>query len=969
MQRQARNAEKYKQFRAEERTLKAQLLALRWQTLDRSVSQQASIIREQEIALEALISDQRSLETRLTQGRERQTALQEVLNQAQERHYQVGTEIARIEQTLEHQRQLRQRQQEDLFRTEQGLQQVEQQTASDQARLGELQQRLQNDEQAAQLALAEEEALAERFNDAEQAMQDWQMRWEEFSQRLATVQRQADVERTRIEQLERQQMQLQQRRERLRAEQSSLEQAPSTVEIGAVEQQVQTAVASWQQQCEVLAASDERIAELRQIRNELGQTVNEIQQRQQSQRGRLASLQTLQEAALQDDDKGLQNWLHNAGLEQASRLVEYLQVKPGWEKAVELVLETYLQAFCVDNLEPHTGCLSTLQQGSIALLARAEDITAAVAESQSRATLLEQVTLTATRPLPAVGKVLERVRTAPDLATALAQRQTLATTDSIITPEGIWLGQHWLRVVRGADPKSGMLARERELRELELQLNEDEEVLETQLRRMSELSEELENREQQRREQQEQVNQSHRQHVHLEGQLNALHERQRQLQQRQQALADELHELQQQLGDSQQELIEARQHLETALLNMEDLEQQRLQLEQSRDQLRERLRDYRDQYEQVRRVSQQRTVTLETVRSECNSLLQALQRLASQHEQLQLRLEQLQTQQPVDDEPDLALRNELEALLQTRSETDHALTAARQAVNTQDAELRQLEQDRSSCEQRVQQQREQLQNQRISNSESGVRRQTLLDQLAELDAELNQVLEALPADADEQRWQSELETLDNRIQRLGAINLAAIEEFEQLSERKGYLDSQNDDLLEALKTLENAIASIDKETRARFKETFERVNTGVQTLFPRLFGGGRAYLDLAGEDTLDAGVSIMAQPPGKRNGTIHLLSGGEKALTAVALIFSIFQLNPAPFCMLDEVDAPLDDANVGRFGELLQEMAEQVQFIVVSHNKGTMEIAEQLAGVTMQEPGVSRLVAVDIDEAVRLASA
>ena len=210
--------------------------------------------------------------------------------------------------------------------------------------------------------------------------------------------------------------------------------------------------------------------------------------------------------------------------------------------------------------------------------------------------------------------------------------------------------------------------------------------------------------------------------------------------------------------------------------------------------------------------------------------------------------------------------------------------------------------------------------------------------------------------------------VERRITRLGNINLAAIDEFKENSERKTYLDAQFTDLTEALETLENAIRKIDKETRARFKETFDKANDGLGRLFPRLFGGGQAYLEMDGEDILAAGVTIMARPPGKKISTIHLLSGGEKALTAVALVFSIFELNPAPFCLLDEVDAPLDDANVGRFSEIVKEMSERVQFVIITHNKTTMETMHQLSGVTMQEPGVSRMVAVDIDEAVRLAA-
>jgi chromosome segregation protein len=227
----------------------------------------------------------------------------------------------------------------------------------------------------------------------------------------------------------------------------------------------------------------------------------------------------------------------------------------------------------------------------------------------------------------------------------------------------------------------------------------------------------------------------------------------------------------------------------------------------------------------------------------------------------------------------------------------------------------------------------------------------------------------LADDIDAEAWRKELDDLESRIRRLEPVNLAAIQEYEEQSQRKVYLDSQLTDLTTALETLEGAIRKIDRETRQRFKDTFYRVNAGVQELFPRLFGGGQAYLELTGDDLLSTGVAIMARPPGKRVTSISLLSGGEKAMTAVALVFSIFRLNPAPFCLLDEVDAPLDEANVGRFSAMVTEMSENVQFIFVTHNKATMEAASQLCGVTMREPGVSRLVQVDLAEAAKLAGA
>ena len=284
-----------------------------------------------------------------------------------------------------------------------------------------------------------------------------------------------------------------------------------------------------------------------------------------------------------------------------------------------------------------------------------------------------------------------------------------------------------------------------------------------------------------------------------------------------------------------------------------------------------------------------------------------------------------------------------------------------------EAEIVELAEEHVNSQRALEKQKDLLDKMRFEQQESNVRQQTITEQLDEIEVEPEQVLETLAPDAEEQEWKKRLESYTQQIDRLGSINLTAIEEYKAQSERINFLNAQRDDLMEALDSLDQAISKIDKESRIRFKETFDKINHGLQTKFPKLFGGGQAYLELTEADLLEAGVNIIARPPGKRNSSIHLLSGGEKALTAVALVFSIFDLNPAPFCLLDEVDAPLDDANVVRFSKMVEEMSETVQFLYISHNKVTMEIAKQLTGVTMKEPGVSRMVSVDIEEAVEMA--
>ena len=309
------------------------------------------------------------------------------------------------------------------------------------------------------------------------------------------------------------------------------------------------------------------------------------------------------------------------------------------------------------------------------------------------------------------------------------------------------------------------------------------------------------------------------------------------------------------------------------------------------------------------------------------------------------------------------LKAGLEELLEQRLASEQTMQTARKALEEADTRMRTLEQQRAAAEQKILEVRGQLEQVRMNCQALDIRRQGLVEQLQEEKLSMQDVLQNLPENADAEIWMQELTRIGERIARLGPINLAAIDEYKLQSERKVYLDAQNEDLEKALATLEGAIQKIDRETRNRFKETFDKMNAGLADLFPKVFGGGHASLELTDDDILSTGVAIMARPPGKKNSTIHLLSGGEKALTAIALVFSIFQLNPAPFCMLDEVDAPLDDANVGRYARLVKAMSEKVQFIYITHNKIAMEMADQLMGVTMHEPGVSRLVSVDIEEA------
>ena len=422
-------------------------------------------------------------------------------------------------------------------------------------------------------------------------------------------------------------------------------------------------------------------------------------------------------------------------------------------------------------------------------------------------------------------------------------------------------------------------------------------------------------------------------------------------------------------GEAETRLLEqARERLVRSSAEAERLSGERDAWLARREQHRQRLEEARDEWQTVRDDAYEVGLRVEGMRTRSAGLEEARVRSREQVEALEARCVQLERDLEGLAAPIAKAERALEAHLASRTELEGEMKGLRSGVEEAEERVRNLERERQGCEAKVGEERAQLERLRLESQETTVRRRTLEEQIQEAGMALAVLLEELPEEAADEEWAERVSRIEVRINRLGPINLAAIDEHQQQSERKEYLDSQHADLDEALDTLRSAIQKIDRETRARFKDTYEKVNAGLGRLFPRLFGGGQASLELTGEDLLDTGLTVMARPPGKRNSSIHLLSGGEKALTAVALVFALFELNPAPFCLLDEVDAPLDDYNVSRFCELVAEMAEEVQFIVVTHNKITMELAHQLVGVTMNEPGVSRLVAVDLDEAVEMAA-
>ena len=424
--------------------------------------------------------------------------------------------------------------------------------------------------------------------------------------------------------------------------------------------------------------------------------------------------------------------------------------------------------------------------------------------------------------------------------------------------------------------------------------------------------------------------------------------------------------IEQEITKNEGQIDSSKKNLKLAKGKLDELATDKEKLDQQKIDLSNEINTYKQKINSQRPSLQKLELKAESNRSTISALKNAINRLESQKTQIKAKSLDITKGTRKKSDPTAEVKEQLESLLNHSLESEQTLNTLREQLEIIQATLRNYEIDRTNQNAKVNQSREILEKYKLSIRELEVRKEGLDDQLSANGYSYESIKESIVETLNETELEQELEKILRSMERLGPINLAASNEYEEEAKRKDNLDSQFDDLNRALDTLSGAIKQIDDESMKRFNETFEKVNIGLKKHFPRLFDGGKAYLELEKDDSLDAGVIVMARPPGKRNSNIHLLSGGEKALTAVALLFSIFELNPAPFCLLDEVDAPLDDTNVARFCEIVREMSESVQFVVITHNKTTMELTNQLIGVTMSEPGVSRLVTVDLDEAVAL---
>lgn len=961
LQRQAQAAEKYAEYKKEERLLKAQLQALKYQQLDQQAKAKQLAIRDLELRMESFVTDQVNKDTQIEKYRTQYTELGDKFNEVQGRYYAIGAEIARLEQSIQHANERARQLQADLDQTSRDSKEAEENLAVDTQKVEAWEEEILHLEPELELVKAAEESSSEALIDAEESMQRWQNEWDSFNQRAAEPRQRAEVQQSRIQHLEQVQQRLLQRIEKLRDEKANLQDASEDETIQELTEKLSELDMLLE---EKRAHLDSFVEQLDTTRNNNNRIVNELDQvrsKLQTMRGRHASLEALQQAALGEKNKAVTQWLAQHQLADNKRLAESLVAQDGWDKALETVLGNALQAVCVDRMDAVSGLLAELTQGELILL---DTQAKAAAASFTKA---ERLSSKVSADWDVEG-LLAGIYVVEDLSSALALRSQLNAGESVITRDGIWLSPHWVRVTRDTDASSGVIARRQELDELTAAIADAEEQVENLSAQLEEGRESIKRLESDRENVRREVDEQNRQYSELRSQLSAKQVRIEQMTMRRERVENEIREAREQMEQEAEHLSEARMILGEAIEIMEQDTDLRENLLQQRDDIRANLDAARQRARHDKDKAHEVAMRYQSVKTQLDSIRLGIGRLQEQVARLHERREQLLANIADNRDPVEEYKLELEAALSKRLSVEASLTEARRALETVEHELRNSEQARNRAEQEVQAVRAHLEQERLAAQMFEVQRAGIVEQLEEEDLNLDVILAEMPEGTEVKPLEEELESLANRITRLGPINLAAIDEYKTESERKNYLDAQNADLIEALETLENAIKRIDRETRTRFKETFDQVNKSLQELFPKVFGGGHAYLELTGDELLDTGIAIMARPPGKRNSTIHLLSGGEKALTAIALVFSIFRLNPAPFCMLDEVDAPLDDANVGRYARMVEEMSAQVQFIYITHNKNAMEMAHQLLGVTMHEPGVSRLVTVDVDEAAELAA-
>ena len=960
LKRQASAAEKYKQLKAEERRSNAELLLLRMRAMNQELDQQHKQTEHHETLLEQTVANLREVEAELEQLRVDHGSANEQMNKVQGEYYQVGADISRIEQSIQHATETKKRHEDELTQTQLNLDSLVGELENQDAAQEEFEQQMQQMQHELETLSEQYDEMGEAVSTAETAELLWREAWDELMHEASEPSHQVEVHTQRIEFLDEEITRLQQRQQRFETDHEELLQSEHEFDLDSINSRLETRSDAVNDCKRILDQSIQSITQSKEKIDDLSVKIDDKKAELQQLKTELARLQALQDAALIGEQKELQQWVSKHKLENAPRLADQIEVETGWERAVETVLDGYLEAICTDDLDQVAKKLSGLKQGKVMFV----DAKGSSNSKVSKHTLASKISSG-----HAISAELENILVADNLNQALAIKKQLNDGESVITPEGLWLSSAWVRYSNEENASEGVLSRKAEIAELEDKQVLIEELLSSLKSDYQNAVDQLTEQEQQREDAQQAHNLAFQQHAEIQSELSRRQASIEHWQQRDTQLKNAIDESKSQLNDYRQQKEVASEKFETAKVNLNALQKRKEELLARKEEV---VFEFNEKKEQATDLQERRhalQLEIEALRTRSATSKSIFSRLQMQQAEQQARIEQLNSSLVESEKPIQEFTVTLKDMLESRLLVEQKLSESRTHLEQVETSIRDKDEQRVTIDNKIGEQREKLNQQRMKWQELKVRVQTIKEQLEQFNWSTDELENELPEDASLQRWEQLVKELDDKIKRLGSINLAAIDEYKEQSERKEYLDSQNEDLTKALTTLENAIRKIDKETKERFKDTFDRVNSHIQKMYPRLFPGGKAYLEMVGDDLLTAGVTIMARPPGKRVSSIQLLSGGEKALTAAALVLAIFELNPAPFCLLDEVDAPLDDANVGRFCDLIKDMSEHVQFVFITHNKSTMAYADHMLGVTMNEPGVSRLVSVDIEEAAKLATA
>jgi len=967
LQRQAEVARQYRGLTQDHE--RAQALA--WLTRQQhSVAEQARHARDieqGEAAIEAQMAELRAVELRLTQEREAHYGANDAANAAHAELARINAEIGRLEGEIRATLEARARlaaQIESLTlsqarRTQEGTQLRQRGVElADAAQASGM--RLEQARFALEAHDAGVPACEAASESAREALANARARAASVAQEIASAGQQMQV-------FERAANTLLLRRERLLDEQSQLGQ-PDAQRLG----KLQADAADMQAQAEA--------AHERGVQAEAHQRDLEAQRAAQTETRRQASaelhklearLHAVQETLANiEADERLDPWLRQQGMAAMPRLFKRLDVDSGWETAIEAVLRERVEAMEVGRLEPMAafGQVAPPARVSFFELAGAEGGTDLPAPAAGRAALAQRVAVRGTNDARVIRNLLDDwlagVYTQPDLAAAMAARSQLGAGEHFVVPGGHLVSRHAVRFFAADDRKAGLLARKREAENLELQVRAQRLIDEQSGEALARLESQVRQAQQQAQAARDSAGQLRARAHTLQLEAVRLAELIDRIRHRGGQIESELEELDAEERETgrQRDAAEARfAQLDASLGSLQEaVEAARVADEQASAVLRDKRDQSRQLGAECQRVEFELAATQERIRDVAHAVDVATGdalRLAQDIERAQLEAAKLD---------DSAARGGLENWLQQRVAAEQAVALARSQVDEWMNKSRATEDLRQKIERSLQPRRDRVTEARLKEQAARLAVEQFDGLLSDARVDREALMAQLPGLPDLAAQEAEIARLAQAIADLGAVNLAALEELETSTQRQHFLDAQSTDLQTAVNTLEDAIRKIDLETRALLQKTFDEVNRHFGELFPKLFGGGEARLTMTGDEILDAGVLVSAQPPGKRNSSIHLLSGGEKALTATALVFAMFKLNPAPFCLLDEVDAPLDDANTERFCQLVRSMSEHTQFLFITHNKLAMEMGEQLVGVTMQEQGVSRIVAVDIDSAVRM---